>query len=68
MKSPAKKIQPLSIVPAHQAPVKPMLTQEQKEFLDLLADSIVKELAPQPIVPILNVDNEKSNRVYSHKH
>jgi hypothetical protein len=45
MKSSARKIQPLSVVPAHQAPVKPLLSPEEKQFLDLLADIFVSTLS-----------------------
>lgn len=41
-------ISPLSLVPAADpAPVKPLLSQEEKTFLDLLAGILVKDLLTQ---------------------
>lgn len=39
-----ERISPLKVMPEKQAPVKPMLTPQEKTFLDMLAESIVKNI------------------------
>lgn len=39
-----QRILPLKSVPVKQAPVKPMLTDKEKMFLDMLAVSFVKNM------------------------